>query len=321
MNPSVLLFRKAFEKRIPLETVWELTRRCNLFCRHCYLPLKERRMSGNAERVSAPAGEIKKGLAELKKRGGLFLSFTGGEPLLLAGIWDILAQARRLAFDVRLFTNATLIRREEAGEICSLGLSAVEISLYGCEASTHDYYTCSPGSFERTVEGIRYLTGEGIAVWIKVLLMRKNIRQLNKMSMLAGELGARIRFDPLVGAGYRGDINPLKHRIALKEIGKLLKKSSADFSGELPACGAGRNIFSIDASGNGTPCLMLPISFGNVFEEGIVRVWKRLGSFSELHCEECAKRASCFYCPGMVYLEKGKAGGRYSLFCDMAGHA
>ena len=152
---------------IPVSVTLELTRRCPLSCRHCYLP-ETRGRSGPARELSTAQWE--KILRQLAEAGGLYLVFTGGEPLLRPDLARLCRRAKELKFDVRVFSTGLGLKREKALELKEAGVSGFEISFYG-KSVLHDAVTGRKGSFRSSLAAARLLKSSGLAVKIKVPLM------------------------------------------------------------------------------------------------------------------------------------------------------
>src|SRR6266478_1120374 len=97
---------KALALGIPLSAHVDLTYRCNERCVHCYLP--------HDDRGEMTTAEYKDLLDQLADAGVFFLTISGGEPLLRKDLFEIIAHARALSFNVKLKTNAILIGENEA---------------------------------------------------------------------------------------------------------------------------------------------------------------------------------------------------------------
>jgi len=78
--------------------------------------------------------EIKDFLRQAAKEGSLFLTLTGGEPMLRKDLWEILEYARSLQFITNIITNGTLMNETFADNILNLGIIKVDISIYGVTA-------------------------------------------------------------------------------------------------------------------------------------------------------------------------------------------
>jgi len=149
---------RALELGIPLSVQVDLTYRCNERCVHCYLD--------HEDHGEMTTGEITSLFDQLADAGVLFLTLSGGEILMRKDFFEILEHARARTFSVKLKTNAVMIRRKEAERIRSLGVHAVQISIYSHRPEVHDLITRIPGSFERSVRAIRFLRASGLNVTI-----------------------------------------------------------------------------------------------------------------------------------------------------------
>jgi len=108
------LISRTVEKHRPLSVHFDLTYRCNERCVHCYLDHDD-----HGELTTA---ECLKVLDDLARSGTLFLTFSGGEIFLRPDLYEILAAARRLHFDISLKTNALLVTPEHAARLREFGV-------------------------------------------------------------------------------------------------------------------------------------------------------------------------------------------------------
>src|SRR5215470_4004748 len=144
---------KAFDLGVPLSVHMDVTYRCNERCVHCYLDHDD-----HGEMTTA---EIKGVLDQLAEAGVFFLTFSGGEVFLRRDFFDLLEYSRRLLFNVKIKTNAVMIRETEAQRIRALGVDTIQVSVYSHRSEVHDAITKLPGSFERTINAIRFLHDQG----------------------------------------------------------------------------------------------------------------------------------------------------------------
>src|SRR5207248_2806393 len=158
------LIARTVRKRLPLSVQFDLTYRCNERCVHCYLD--------HDDHGELTTEEVKDVLDQLAAAGTLFLVFSGGELLLRHDFFELLAYARALQFDVKLKSNAVLIKRAEAIRIRDLGVRQVQVSIYSHRPEIHDAITKVPGSLERSLHAIRLLKAEGLHVAMANVLMR-----------------------------------------------------------------------------------------------------------------------------------------------------
>src|SRR5579862_3595116 len=173
--------QRALELGVPVSVHFDLTYRCNERCVHCYLDHDD-----HGEMTTA---EIKRVLKELAGAGTFFLTFSGGEVLMRRDFFELLEYARKLMFSVRIKTNAVMIGEPEAQRMLELGVDQIQVSIYSHRPEIHDGITLLPGSLRRSIEAIRFLTGQGLKVVIANVLMTANMRDHAGVQELARELG------------------------------------------------------------------------------------------------------------------------------------
>lgn len=188
---------------------WNLTRRCNLECAHCYLSAHARAETGeelSTEECRRIMGEI----AQVNPH--VFLILTGGEPLLRRDIWDLAACAAERRFTTVLGTNGVLLRRREARRMREHGVLGASLSLDSTDARRHDAFRRLPGAWDGAVRATRALAEEGLDFALHMSVTDWNVDEIPAMIDLARELGAKVlNFFFLVRTGRgRGltDIDP-----------------------------------------------------------------------------------------------------------------
>jgi Fe-coproporphyrin III synthase len=152
--------------------VWNVTRRCNLFCMHCYAESQNREYSGELT-----TDEGKALLEDLAAFGAPTVLFSGGEPLTRPDLFDLIAHARALGLRCVLSTNGTLIDPETAARIAESGVTYVGISLDGI-GPVHDKIRGKKGAYEESVNGLRLCRDRGVRVGLRFTVHRKNVDQL-----------------------------------------------------------------------------------------------------------------------------------------------
>jgi heme d1 biosynthesis radical SAM protein NirJ len=181
--------------------IWNLIRRCNLACLHCYSISADVDFPGELSTQEARAV-----LHELKAAGVPALVLSGGEPLLRRDIFEIAAQAKGMGFYTALSTNGTLIDLPLATRVCETGFDYVGISLDGLE-ETHDRFRRKRGAFERSLGALRLLRDMGVKVGVRFTLTRDNAADFEPLLDLAeAECIPRFYFSHLNYAG-RGNVN------------------------------------------------------------------------------------------------------------------
>ena len=152
--------------------IWNLIRRCNLACQHCYSISADVDFPGE---LSTP--EILRTLEDLRAFHVPALILSGGEPLLHADIWEIAVRAKALGFYVGLSTNGTLIDETRIGRLASVGFDYVGISLDGIEA-THDRFRRKAGAFRASLHGARLARDAGLKTGLRFTLTQDNAHDL-----------------------------------------------------------------------------------------------------------------------------------------------
>lgn len=338
MKSSDKLFLASYRANIPLTVIFELTRDCNLACRHCYIPSADRKLK------NLPTEKVKKILREAARAGAMYVIFTGGEIFLRRDVFEIIAFAKNLRFDVRLFTNATLLDAKKIRRIAGLGVSAVETSLYGA-AAAHDFITRSAGSHAKTVLAIDGLLESGVRVVVKTPLMKTNFGERSWLLSFAKKRKILCRFDPLLAPSDDGGRENLRLRLGPSELETVYREFGPQIPPDLlrahvrvnPAprtrreklvyCGAGRNFASVSCDGILYPCLQLKIPLGDLKEKSFAGIWKAGSSEGPLAfirraalddnspCASCLHLEYCQRCPGLALLEEGDIAAAPSVSC------
>ena len=313
---------------VPLSVQVDLTMRCNERCVHCYRVVESRpELSGD---------EVRRLLAELAEAGTLYLTFSGGEIFLRADVLELIAHAKRLRFDVRLKTNALRITPALAEELRQVGVRQVDVSVYSATAAVHDRVTQVPGSFGRTMEGVRALHAAGLRVRLNCPLMADTVSAYRDVLALAEHLGVGCGFDPMITARNDGDAAPVRLRVRGRALLPVLRDVRVNpGAGEAAArrdpddvlCGAGHSACYVSAYGDVMPCVALPIACGNIREAPFLSIWRdsrdmrRVRSLRvrDLHtCSGCAASGFCTRCPGQALVEDGDLLGPSSAACEHA---
>jgi heme d1 biosynthesis radical SAM protein NirJ len=202
--------------------IWNLVRRCNLACMHCYSISADVDFPGELS-----TAEVFGVMDDLKAFGVPALILSGGEPLLRPDLFDIAARAKSLGFTTALSTNGTLIDPPLAARIAGTGFDYVGISLDGLEA-THDRFRRKRGAFQAALNGIRLCRDHGVKVGVRFTLTQDNAADLPRLLDLAEtERVDKFYLSHLNYAG-RGNVNrrrDAQHATARAAMGLIFEKA------------------------------------------------------------------------------------------------
>jgi 12,18-didecarboxysiroheme deacetylase len=176
--------------------VWNITRRCNLRCIHCYSSSQNVKYS---DELSTEEGE--KLIDDLASFGSPVLLFSGGEPLMREDLPRLLRRAVEGGMRAVISTNGTMITEETARVFGKIGLSYVGVSLDGMR-KIHDRFRGVDGAFDKAMRGIRYCLDAGIKVGIRFTITKKNQGEVPSIfDLIEKEKIPRVCFYHLVYAG------------------------------------------------------------------------------------------------------------------------
>jgi radical SAM protein with 4Fe4S-binding SPASM domain len=300
----------------PLMLYWELTRACDLACRHC-----------RAEARLARFGEAKPHLV-----------FTGGDPLRRPDLLPLVAHAVDLGFVTSVTPSGTpLLTRDAIVRLRANGAHSLAFSLDGSTAGRHDSIRGVDGSFQRTTQAVRWSLEQNIPVQINTLVSAETAVDLPSIYRLVSDLGAqRWALFFLIGTGRgavlrevtaedserilewlyecsRGGHPVIKtteahhfrrvaaqQRLRERRTGASATRETSSIQGGW-GIRDGAGIMFISHRGDIYPSGFLPVSAGNVRRDDPVRVYREAALFRQLRdadrlkgkCGECEFRVIC----------------------------
>jgi heme d1 biosynthesis radical SAM protein NirJ len=163
--------------------IWNLVRRCNLTCKHCYSISADKDFAGELS-----TDEVYGVMDDLRAFGVPVLILSGGEPLLRPDIFDISRRAKAMGFYVGLSSNGTLIDESNIDAIAAVGYDYVGVSIDGLRV-THDAFRRREGAFDASLRGIALCRENGIKVGLRFTLTRDNAHDLPALLRLMDDEG------------------------------------------------------------------------------------------------------------------------------------
>ncbi|MBI5204496.1 MAG: radical SAM protein [Nitrospirae bacterium] len=276
----------------------QITNRCNLRCRHCYIkdkPGKELSLS-----------LITKVLKEFEAMQGLRVLITGGEPLLHGRFKEINSILPDFFLRKILFTNGLLLNKKMLG---NLNINEIQVSIDGMEKA-HDSLR-GKGTFRRAMRSINFAMDSGFEVSVSTMVHQKNLRDFNKMENLFKKIGIKDwTVDvPCVTGRLRENTD---FQLAPKQAGKYLVYGYGGgiHSGE-KGFGCGLHLMSVSASGKISKCTFYSDRAVGTIKNGLRKCWGKIKPvrLDKLECscehiEEC--RGGCRYRAEILGNAKGK---------------
>ncbi|MBZ0261455.1 MAG: heme d1 biosynthesis radical SAM protein NirJ [Hyphomicrobiales bacterium] len=181
--------------------IWNLIRRCNLLCKHCYSISGDTDFPGELS-----TREVFNVMDDLKRFHVPVLILSGGEPLLRPDIFEISHRAKAMGFYTGLSSNGTLVSEENIKKIAAVHYDYVGISLDGIGA-THDAFRRSAGSYDAALNGLRLCRDSGIKTGMRFTMTADNAGEFPKLlDLMEREAIDKFYLSHLVYAG-RGNKN------------------------------------------------------------------------------------------------------------------
>jgi heme b synthase len=322
---------------------WEVTRSCNLNCRHCRA----------AASCGPYAGELSTEkcfqlIDEIATMSSPVIILTGGEPLLRPDIFDIAAYGTGKGLRMVMATNGTLVDESTAKKMIKSGIKRVSVSLDGKDAPSHDAFRGEIGAFTGVLNGIETMKRAGMEFQINTTVTTANLKQIKDILELAKKLGAAAHHIFLLVPTGRGrdlaeqaitaadyeetlmwfhkeSINcsiqlkatcaPHYFRILhqQKDKGQKKKPVSGQFHEMTRGCLGGSAFCFISHVGQIQPCGYLELNCGNVQKQSFANIWENSVVFRNLRnlskyggkCGRCEFIKICGGCRARAYEATG----------------
>jgi radical SAM protein with 4Fe4S-binding SPASM domain len=350
--PALPLWEKMGKRRAALSFDLEVTDRCNLNCRHCYINVPAGDKA--AKRREIDAAEVGRIGVEAASLGVLWCLITGGEPLLRKDFFEIYLALKRHGLLVSVYTNATLIGPEHIRFFKKYPARDIEVTVYGVTEETYERVTRVPGSFAAFRRGLELFLGSGIKVRLKAMALHSNYHELPAIAEFCrARTKDYFRFDPFLH--YRFDRDPGRNaeieaeRLTPDEVVGLERADGERFRALKASCGrlivpafsksdcrhlfrcdAGQRNFVVGSDGRFRLCaslyhpdLVFDLKKGSLAEAWtsfVPAVLARKTDRKEYleRCARCSIINLCLWCPAHAYLEMGELDAPVDKFCQLA---
>lgn len=317
---------------VPHVVAWNLTRRCNLRCAHCYIaagPTETAQDELSTDECLRIADEV------LVLNSAPMFILSGGEPLLRDDLATIASFATRRGATVVVGTNGTLLTDDRIEELKVAGVTGVAVSVESLRPTYHDRFRRGHGSLEATRDAVERLGRHGLDFVIQTTLTRGNRRELTSLVEWAEAQGA-VSFNAyfLVSTG-RGagltDLSPAQYEEALTELvdlhvrflGTMMVRAKcaphfmrlvhqrapgSPILNYATRCPCGVHYCRVTPDGKLTACPYLPLPAGDLRRDGFAAVWRQSALFAAIRagalggkCGACEYRTLCGGCRARAY--------------------
>ncbi len=321
---------------VPHVVAWNLTRRCNLACAHCYIAAGPTE-SATGELPTADCLRIVDELLSVNPSPMLILS--GGEPLLREDLEEIARYASSRGATVVVGTNGTGLTATRIAALKASGVRGVAVSIDSLRPSYHDNFRHGRGSLEETLAAVRSLREQRLDVVIQTTVTKGNRAELARLVAWAAEAGAvafNCYFLVATGRGAAlGDLAPADYEAVLADLarwqqdyrGRVMVRAKCaphfmrhvhQLDPESPVlnyetrCPCGTQYCRITPDGKLTPCPYLPEVAGDLTRSSFGDIWRSSPLFQRLRdgtlggkCGRCEYRGLCGGCRARAFAVEG----------------
>jgi len=271
---------------------FEITERCNLQCRHCYL--------GDKSSARLSLAEKKAVINAVESSGAMWLQITGGEPLLDKDFSEVYEYAHSRGILITVSTNGTLLDRKDGQETLScLKPYRVSVSVYGAASSSYESMTRVKGSYPRFVQGLQWLSEAGIRTRLNIITTKYNENEIGAMVAMAARFGFEYHVFTEITPALDGSCDP--ESLMSQSCGIISGNDTREPSAEYVECKAGRNFFNVNSAGQAFICKIAREKGVNLLSEGVSGLHRLKAIADELLarpaiCEDCRLAKHCLTC-------------------------
>lgn len=330
------VFRKGAIKHVPVSGTFELTPRCNLNCKMCYIHMTEQeQQKAGSELTTDQWLEIGRQAVD---QGMVYLLLTGGEPLLRPDFCEIYSEMVKMGVVLSVNTNGILINEKILRCLCDYRPEVVNITLYGMSGETYGTLCGNPGGFKKVINGIHMLREAGIRVCLNTTFTRLNLQDMDAMIEFAkeeqlpirtaaflfppvrkehadhsdaiylspeeqGKAGAHFSFRTLEPEQQKKRQEYIREKIAGDEE---LALEAEELVCEASSCMAGRGAFWVSWDGYVYPCGMLPNHLVNLRDVSFEHAWQTTIEHAKsillpAECTNCKYKKVCPSCAAVAW--------------------
>lgn len=261
---------------------------CTLNCSECNIVKHEGELKTK---------EVKDFIVQVQDLGAITIGFAEGDPLLREDLFELIDYIDKKKSITSVFTPGPLLTDEVAAELKEHGVYAVMTGIKSSIPQEHDAARGLKGAFDKAVTGMKNAVENGLYVSMHTHVSPKLVEsgELAKIYKLASKIGVheltiweahptwkyKDKKELILDDRHRKKIMELYRKANTSKEGPRIFYNAVFESPELFGCMAGRRWLNLIHSGDLTPCTYVPISFGNIREENVEKIWRRMCKFNE----------------------------------------
>lgn len=334
---------KCAKAGISVSGTFELTPRCNLGCKMCYVRMTPEEMAPIGRERSA--AEWLEFAQQAKDAGMMFLLLTGGEPTLRKDFLEIYEGLARMGLSISINTNGTMFDQKLRELLHRLPPAQVNITLYGLSREEYANLCGNPNAYDRVIDAIEWIQSEGILLHLNTTMIPENLERWEAFEAFAKNRNLELRmttycFPPARRGGckefrrltpeeagelsvkdmlYREGVEAVRRR--RENLQQQLSSCKLDIGDPLQ-CMAAKSQFWVNWDGSMVPCGMLHFPVTHPFEDGFDVAWEKLKEETDAirlcpECAACPERMTCMNCAAVTFTETGRFEGKPEYMCRM----
>lgn len=327
----------AAARHVPLGGTFELTPRCSLKCKMCYVRLEPGQMDAIGRELTAR--EWISLAREALRAGTVHLLLTGGEPMIRPDFAEIYSALCQMGFIITLNTNATLLTPEIVRLFEKYPPTEIAVTLYGAGPETYEKICGDGGGFDKTIRGLEMISRLSTQLEVRTTFIQDNMHELSRLRTIANRYTKRYAINTDVFKAIRGAaadveecrLTPEQKKSVVLENHRYYDELNRDTNVKTPdqtnlnrprkehgfrlppqslECLAAKAMYWITWDGKMLPCGTFSEPYTLPLEEGFDAAWERLpGLFMDIvppaECQACAYFNNCPNCPAILQAETG----------------
>lgn len=318
--------QKACRYKIPVRGLFELTSRCNLRCKFCYVCDRTKPMIAVEEKTTSEWLDIIKQAAD---EGMLECTFTGGDPFMREDFEEIYCRAYDMGLRTAIMTNAVLIGEQQRKYLSKRRPDFISVTLYGASSNSYENICGNGAAYESVIASLNGLQAAGLNFEIKTLGLKPLLSEMEAIGSIADRFNCPQKIDVYIAKGRDDTGHEVKDwRIPTDKFTSVLNTyfktpqkpeercfeeadiNQTERSKKAISCRAGSTDFIITHDGRLLGCPQLTCFTAYPFTTGFKAAWKLLNDMVENAeaCEECASCPDyngCYRCPAIRLKETG----------------